>query len=86
MKQFFNRFCSHCGREYHPNDQAIMCEGCGTNNSIPNEREQNRQESLEMVLLYAKDLLDYWPHFSFKTVPIMMKKMDALKQAIEAVK
>ena len=46
----------------------------------------SRTDSLELVYLYAKDLLAYWPQFSFKTVPIMMRKMDALKQAIEAVK
>jgi hypothetical protein len=46
----------------------------------------SRTEALELVYLYAKDLLAYWPQFSFKTVPIMMRKMDTLKQAIEAVK
>lgn len=47
---------------------------------------QTRADAMELVYLYAKDILAYWPQFSFKTVPIMMKKMDALKQAIEAVK
>lgn len=46
----------------------------------------NRADALELVYLYARDILTFWPQFSFKTVPIMMKKMDALKQAIEAVK
>lgn len=85
MKQYHNRFCI-CGRQYHPNDQAVMCEGCGQNNPFPPEQQNDRAEALELVLLYSKDLLNYWPQFSFKTVPIMMKKMDALKQAVEAVK
>lgn len=45
-----------------------------------------RAEALELVYLYAKDILAFWPDFSFKKVPMMVKKMDALKQAIEAVK
>lgn len=46
----------------------------------------DRAEALELVYLYAKDILAFWPDFSFKKVPMMVKKMDALKQAIEAVK
>jgi len=85
MKTYHNRFCS-CGRQYAPGDQAVMCEGCGKDNPLPPERQNDRAEALELVLLYSKDILTFWPQFSFKTVPIMMKKMDALKQAVQAVK
>jgi dephospho-CoA kinase len=30
--QAMNRFCAKCGRQYHPADKAIMCEGCGHDN------------------------------------------------------
>lgn len=32
IRSSLGRYCFDCGREYHPNDLAIMCEGCGYDN------------------------------------------------------
>lgn len=34
LRYNLGRFCFDCGREYHPNDKAVMCEGCGYNNPL----------------------------------------------------
>lgn len=43
-------------------------------------------EAYELVRSYAKDVVDYWPNMSFKTIRIMIPKMEALKQALELIK
>lgn len=43
-------------------------------------------EALQLVASYAKDVIDYWPSMSFKTIRIMIPKMDALKEALSLVK
>ena len=50
------------------------------------ESEKKRSEALEMVASCAKDVVDYWPQFSFKTIRIMMAKMENLKQALAMLK
>lgn len=45
-----------------------------------------RLEALELVASYAKDVIDYWPNMSFKTIRIMIPKMQALKEALEMLK
>lgn len=32
VRKDLGRFCFDCGRQYHPNDLAVMCEGCGYDN------------------------------------------------------
>lgn len=34
MRWNIGRFCFDCGREYHPNDKAVTCEGCGYSNPL----------------------------------------------------
>jgi hypothetical protein len=50
------------------------------------ESSKKKEEALEMVVSCAQDVIDFWPQFSFKTIRIMVKKMDALKQALELSK
>jgi hypothetical protein len=47
---------------------------------------EKRNESLELVASYAKDVVGFWPQFSFKMIRIMVGKMDALKQALDLLK
>ena len=47
---------------------------------------EKKVEALELVASYAKDVVDYWPSMSFRTVRIMIPKMDALKEALSLVK
>lgn len=42
----------------------------------------DRKEALELLLVCAKDVVEYWPQFSFKTIRIMAGKMETLKQAV----
>jgi hypothetical protein len=46
----------------------------------------SKLESLELVASCAKDVVDYWPNMSFKTIRIMIPKMQALKEALEMLK
>lgn len=49
--------------------------------------ELNRKlEAYQLVASYAKDVIDYWPNMTFRTVRIMIPKMDALKEALSLVK
>ena len=50
------------------------------------ESAKNREESLELVLLCAQDIVDGWPALTFRTIGGMTKKVDTLKQALEFVK
>jgi len=47
---------------------------------------EKRVEALELVASYAKDVIDFWPSMSFKTIRFMIPKMDALKEALGLVK
>jgi hypothetical protein len=47
---------------------------------------KSRLEALEMVASCAKDVIDYWPNMSFKTIRIMIPKMENLKQALSLLK
>jgi hypothetical protein len=47
---------------------------------------EKKNEALELVASYAKDVLAFWPEFSFRTIKIMVRKMDALKQALDLLK
>jgi hypothetical protein len=50
------------------------------------EKRYSRLETLELVASCAKDVVDYWPNMSFKTIRIMIPKMQALKEALEMLK
>ena len=50
------------------------------------EAQKKKIESLELVATYAKDILEFWPQFSFRTVRTMVTKMENLKQALEMLK
>jgi len=46
----------------------------------------SKLEAYQLVASYAKDVVDYWPNMTFRTVRIMIPKMDALKEALTLVK
>ncbi len=50
------------------------------------EHQNKRMEALELVASCAKDVMEYWPQFSFRTVKTMVAKMENLKQALEMLK
>jgi len=41
-----------------------------------------RNEQLEMVASYAKDVVDFWPSMTMRSIRVMIPKMDALKEAL----
>ena len=43
---------------------------------------EERNEQLEMVASFAKDVVDFWPSMTMRTIRIMIPKMDALKEAL----
>ena len=46
--------------------------------------ELNRKlEVYKLVASYAQDVVNYWPLMTFRTIRIMIPKMDALKEALE---
>jgi hypothetical protein len=65
---------------------------CETPEAIKSRQEheleafKKREESLELALIYAQDIVDGWPTLTFRTIGGMTKKVDTLKQALDAVK
>ena len=47
---------------------------------------EKKLEALELVASYAKDVVAYWPSMTFRTIRVMIPKMDALKEALSLVK
>ncbi len=47
---------------------------------------KQHNEAMELMLLCAQDIVDGWPTLTFRTIGQMTKKVDTLKQALEAVK
>ena len=45
-----------------------------------------KDEAIELALLCAQDIVDGWPTLTFRTIGSMTKKVDTLKQALDAVK
>jgi hypothetical protein len=45
-----------------------------------------KKEATDLVLLCAQDIVDGWPTLTFRTIGNMTKKIDTLKQALDAVK
>ncbi len=50
------------------------------------ERAEKKLEGLELVASYAKDVIDFWPNMTFRTIRVMIPKMAALKEALELFK
>jgi len=49
--------------------------------------ELNRKlENCKLVASYAKDVIDFWPSMTLRTIRLMIPKMNALKEALELVK
>lgn len=44
-----------------------------------------REENIALLISCVKDVLDYWPQMSFRTIRIMAGKMETLKQAFALV-
>ncbi len=49
-------------------------------------KAEKRLEEIELTLLCAQDIVDGWPTLTFRTIGGMTKKVDTLKQALDAVK
>lgn len=47
---------------------------------------EKKVEALELVASYAKDVVDFWPNMSMRTIRVMIPKMDSLKEALTLVK
>jgi hypothetical protein len=45
-----------------------------------------RIEALELVASYAKDVVDFWPSMTMRTIRAMIPKMAALKEALDLTK
>ena len=45
-----------------------------------------KNEALELAASYAKDVVDFWPLMTMRTIRIMIPKMENLKGALELAK
>lgn len=50
------------------------------------EGDSKRKEALELVASCAKDVIEYWPNMSFRTIKVMIPKMQALKEALDMLR
>lgn len=50
------------------------------------EKAEAKLELYQFVVSYAQDVIDYWPSLTFRTIRIMIPKMDALKEALNLAK
>ena len=49
--------------------------------------ELNRRlEAYQLVASYAKDVVDFWPSMTMRTIRVMIPKMDNLKEALTLAK
>lgn len=49
--------------------------------------ELNRKlEAYQLIASYAKDVIDFWPSMTMRTIRVMIPKMDNLKEALGLVK
>lgn len=49
--------------------------------------ELNRKlEAYQLIASYAKDVVDFWPSMTMRTIRVMIPKMDNLKEALTLVK
>jgi len=47
---------------------------------------ERREEALELALICAQDIVDAWPTLTMRTLGNMTKRIDTLRQALEASK
>jgi hypothetical protein len=50
------------------------------------EAQKKKMEALELVASYARDVVDFWPLMTLRTIRVMIPKMDSLKQALGLAK
>lgn len=43
-------------------------------------------ENYKLIESYARDVIEFWPSMTMRTIRIMIPKMDALKEALGLVK
>lgn len=48
--------------------------------------DHQRAEAMELVLICAQDIVNAWPTLTMRTLGSMTKRMETLKQALEAAK
>lgn len=48
--------------------------------------ERQNSEAMDLVLICAQDIVDAWPQTTIRTLGQMTKRMDTLRQALEALK
>lgn len=45
--------------------------------------ELNRKlENYKLIASYAQDVIDFWPSMTFRTIRVMIPKIEALKEAL----
>lgn len=50
------------------------------------KKDQDRKDAMELVLLYAQDIVDSWPKMTLRTLGQMTGKIGALKEALTLLK
>lgn len=56
---------------------------------LPNDRAaraDQRAEALDLVLICAQDIVDAWPELTMRKLGEMTKRVDTLRQALEATR
>lgn len=48
------------------------------------DTRNQEEEAIELALLCAKDIVNAWPQTTIRTLSEMTKRMDTLRQALEA--
>ena len=43
-------------------------------------------EAYELVASYARDVIEFWPNMTMRTIRIMIPKMQSLKEALDLLK
>jgi hypothetical protein len=49
-------------------------------------REQAREEAVQLLISYAQDVVDFWPLMTLRTIRVMITKMASLKEALELLR
>ncbi len=77
--------CSLKGKDFL---DEIIEERTEKNPEFPNmvEGAKELNDAIEILMLCAQDIVDGWPTLTFRTIGQMTKKVDDLKQALEAIK
>jgi hypothetical protein len=53
---------------------------------LPNSRKVQQAEALELVLICAQGIVDAWPELTMRKLGEMTKRVDTLRQALEAAR